>query len=608
MGHYQANIRDIEFNIFETLGLTSLFDSGVYGDLDAAAVRDILREIEKVACGPVAQSFVSADRDPVTFDPATHSISVPQPLRNSLAALRETEWHLVGKPAEMGGIPAPNVLVFALEEMVRTANPALIAFDMGADMSMLLYTLGTARQRHWAIGGLHRHWQATMALTEPEAGSDVGAGRTRATPQSDGSWHIEGVKRFISGGDLGDTTENIFHMVLARPVGAESGVKGLSLFYVPKYLFDPETLEIRERNGVYVTGIEHKMGMKSSPTCELTFGGDKPAVGWLVGEAHAGISQMFRVLSYARMVVGVKATGTLSAGYLQALAYAKQRVQGADLTRFTEKDAPRVPIVKHPEVRRSLAMQKAYAEGLRALYLYTAAHQNSETAAVVSGAEPDMAARIADLLLPVVKGVASERAFALLAESLQVFGGSGYLQDHPIEQYLRDTKVDSVYEGTTAIQAQDFLFRKTARDGGTTFGFLMGQVEQFLDGTGDSRLSGERKLLAAGLDDVHGMLRTLTEYFVAAGEQPNQLYKIGLVSVRFLLAVGDLLVGWLLLRQAEVAVAALESDPVRDRDFYRGKIGVASFFAKNVLPMLGATREIIAAVDTEVMDLPEAVF
>src|SRR6476469_3499239 len=255
----------------------------------------------------------------------------------------------------------------------------------------------------------------------------------------------------------------------ARPPRTSStwcwpGTKGLSLFYVPKYLFDPDTLELGSRNGVFATGLEHKMGLKSSPTCELTFGAHGvPAVGYLVGDVHNGIAQMFTVIENARMTIGVKAAGTLSTGYLNALAFAKERVQGADLTQMTDKSAPRVTIMHHPDVRRSLLVQKAYAEGLRALYLYTAAHQDPAAAAVVSGADEGMAERVNDLLLPIVKGVGSERAYQCLTESLQTFGGSGFLQDYPIEQYIRDAKIDSLYEGTTAIQAQDFFFRKIAR-------------------------------------------------------------------------------------------------------------------------------------------------
>ncbi len=309
-----------------------------------------------------------------------------------------------------------------------------------------------------------------MVLTEPDAGSDVGAGRTKAVDAGDGTWHIEGVKRFITNGDTGDYFENILHLVLARPEGAGPGTKGLSLFVVPKFLPDPETGAPGERNGAFVTNLEHKMGLKASATTELSLGGlhGQPAIGWLVGDVHNGIAQMFKVIEYARMFVGTKAIATLSTGYLNALEYAKTRVQGADLTQMTDKTAPpRVTIIHHPpDVRRALMTQKAYAEGLRALYLYTAAHQDPAVAQVVSGADPSMAERVNDLLLPIVKGVGSERAYQCLTESLQTFGGSGFLQDYPIEQYIRDAKIDSLYEGTTAIQAQDFFFRKIARDQG----------------------------------------------------------------------------------------------------------------------------------------------
>ena len=412
MGHYKSNVRDIEFNLFEVLGIGELLDAGAYGDLDTDTVRNILAEVARLAEGPVAASFADVDRNPVEFDAPNHAVVVPEPLRKTVEAVNEAGWSRLGLPEGMGGVPAPAPLVWAIGEMLVAANGSASFFNMGPLMASVLYTIGNEQQKHWAKEGFERGWAGTMVLTEPDAGSDVGAGRTKAIAQDDGTWHIEGVKRFISGGDVGDTAENLFHLVLARPEGAGPGTKGLSLFYVPKSHFDSETLELGERNGVYVTGVEHKMGLKSSPTCELTFGAtDVPAVGWLVGDVHNGIAQMFQVIENARMMVGTKATGTLSTGYLNALEYAKERIQGADLTELTNKTAPRVAITHHPDVRRSLAMQKAYAEGLRAVYLYTAAHQNADVAELVSGADAELAARVNDLLLPIVKGVGSEKAY-----------------------------------------------------------------------------------------------------------------------------------------------------------------------------------------------------
>ncbi|TDP42881.1 acyl-CoA dehydrogenase [Nocardia ignorata] len=609
MGHYKANVRDIEFNLFEVLGLDKLLDTGAYGDLDSDTVRHILDEVRRLAEGPIAETFAEADRNPVTYNPDTFDITVPEPLRKTVAAVHEAQWYRLGMPEGMDGTPAPNVLLWAINELIICANPSASFFNMGPLMGSVLYEIGTEEQKRWARGGFERGWQGTMVLTEPDAGSDVGAGRTKAIPQPDGSWHIEGVKRFISGGDVGEAAENIFHLVLARPEGAGPGTKGLSLFYVPKFLFDPDTMEIGDRNGVYVTGLEHKMGIKSSPTCELTFGATGvPAKGWLVGEVHNGIAQMFKVIENARMTVGVKSSGTLSTGYLNALEYAKTRVQGADLTQMTDKTAPRVTITHHPDVRRSLAMQKAYAEGLRAVYLYTAAHQNVDVAQLVSGADPEMAHRIDDLLLPIVKGVGSERAYQLLTESLQTFGGSGYLQDYPIEQYIRDAKIDSLYEGTTAIQAQDFFFRKIIRDGGAAMGHLNAQITAFL-ANDSGRFATERALLRTAQSDVAAMAAILTGYAMAGQQDPAELYKVGLGSVRFLMAVGDLLIGWRLLAQAEIAAAALTGESsAKDRPFYQGKVAVASFFAKNVLPELTATRSVLAALDTDIMAIPEEAF
>ncbi|MDQ1733531.1 MAG: hypothetical protein QOK10_3690, partial [Pseudonocardiales bacterium] len=443
MGHYKSNVRDLEFNLFEVLDLEKALATGEFGDLDGESVRQMLDEAARQAEGSLAESFADADRNPPTFDPNTHTVTLPESFKASVRAWQQGEWLRIGLAEAVGGVPAPSMVAWSINEFALGAQPAAFMSLAGPVMADILYSIGNKQQQHWASLMAERDWGATMVLTEPDAGSDVGAGRTKAIQQPDGTWHLDGVKRFITNGDTDDLYENLMHVVLARPEGAGPGTKGLSLFLVPKFHFDPETGEPGERNGVYVTGLEHKMGLKTSPTCELTFGQhDRPAVGWLVGDAHNGIAQMFKVIEYARMMVGTKAIATLSTGYLNALDYAKTRVQGADMTRMTDKAAPRVTIVHHPDVRRALLTQKAYAEGLRALYLYTAAHQDVVVAGIASGADAEMADRVNDLLLPIVKGVGSERAYQCLTESLQTLGGSGFLQDYPIEQYIRDAKID----------------------------------------------------------------------------------------------------------------------------------------------------------------------
>ncbi|WP_319447502.1 MULTISPECIES: acyl-CoA dehydrogenase [unclassified Mycobacterium] len=611
MGHYKSNVRDLEFNLYEVLDLEKILATGEFGDMDGESVRELLAEASRQAEGPLAESFAESDRHPPTFDPETHTVTIGAPFKKSFRAWQQGEWFRIGLSEEVGGMPAPAMVAWAINEFPLGAQPAAFMYLAGPVLANIIFQIGNDQQKHWAAMAIERNWGATMVLTEPDAGSDVGAGRTKAVPQPDGTWHLDGVKRFITNGDSDDLFENILHMVLARPEGAGPGTKGLSLFLVPKFLMDPESGAPGERNGVYVTGLEHKMGLKASATCELTFGQhDRPAVGYLVGDVHSGIGQMFKIIEYARMMVGTKAIGTLSTGYLNALEYAKTRVQGADLTQMTDKTAPRVTILHHPDVRRALLVQKSYAEGLRALYLYTAAHQDPAAAAIVSGADANMAERVNDLLLPIVKGVGSERAYQCLTESLQTFGGSGFLQDYPIEQYIRDAKIDSLYEGTTAIQAQDFFFRKIARDQGGALAHVAGQIQTFLDSeTARPELAESRAVLAAANADLQAMLVAMTGFLMASQQNPRELYRLGLESVRFLLAVGDLLIGWMLLHHAELALDALDANPsAEDRAYYAGKVTTATFFVATVLPRLAADRKIVESADLTAMDVAEAAF
>jgi hypothetical protein len=396
------------------------------------------------------------------------------------------------------------------------------------------------------------------------------------------------------------------------------------MFLVPKYHVN-EDGSLGERNGVKVTNLEHKMGLKVSTTCELTFGGDpaRPAVGTLVGGVHDGIRQMFMIIENARMLVGTKAIETLSTGYLNALDYAKNRVQGPDLTKQTDKTSPRVTIIHHPDVRRLLMLQKAYAEGMRALVLYTATQQDAVQIAAHNGDQDQAAAARNDLLLPVVKGLGAERAYEMLAQSLQVLGGSGFLQDYPIEQYIRDSKIDSLYEGTTAIQSLDFFFRKLVRDQGAAAKALLAEVAAFAtdlrdDGEDDhdGRLKTERAAIAEAVTHVEAMLNAMTGFLIGSLEQPAEIYKIGQQSVRLLLAFGDLIVAWLLARQAEVAARALDDAALdntgalteSDRDFYAGKLAAARFFTTTVLPRLESDRKVIEETSNDLMEIPEGAF
>src|SRR5262245_6417360 len=552
MGHYRSNLRDLEFNLFEVFDRGEILGTGPYQDVDQETARSILAEVDRLARHELADSLLESDRNPPTFDPATHAVTLPESFKRSYRAYQDAEWWRLDVPAELGGTPIPRSLRWAVAELVLCANPAVRLYSSGDSFAHYLWALGTGDQKRLARWIVEKRWATTMVLTEPDAGSDVGAGRTTATLQPDGSWHLNGVKRFITGGEH-DLTANIVHFVLARPDGHGPGTKGLSLFLVPKYLVDLDTGEIGERNGVYATNLEHKMGLKASSTCELTFGGDRPAKGWLLGEVHNGIAQMFHIIEIARMMVGTKAIATLSTGYLNALEYAKTRLQGPDLIRAMDKTAPKVPIIRHPEVRRSLLTQKAYAEGLRALVLYTATQQDAIQLARHAGRTDEAADRLNDLLLPLVKGVGSERSYALLADALQIFGGSGYLQDYPIEQYIRDDKIDTLYEGTTAIQSLDFFFRKIVRDRGKALTTLLTDVQTFAKG--DACIGGrvrEGELLAKAVQDAHAIVATLVG--AVGGSQvirnAGDLRSVDEDPVPLLFVSGDHIIGWLLLRQA----------------------------------------------------------
>jgi alkylation response protein AidB-like acyl-CoA dehydrogenase len=612
MSHYKSNLRDIEFNLFEVLGRQELLGTGPFAEVDTDTARDMLAEINRLAMGPVAESFTDADRNPPVFDPATGTVTLPESFRKSYRALMDGEWWRLSVPPELGGTVVPRSLAWAVAEFILGANPAAWMYTNGPTFATVLWKIGTPEQKRFAEQAVEREWGATMVLTEPDAGSDVGAGRAKAIEQPDGTWHIEGVKRFITGAEH-DMAENIFHLVLARPEGAAGGTKGLSMFLVPKYLVH-EDGSPGEQNGVKVTNLEHKMGLKVSTTCELTFGGDpdRPAIGTLVGGVHDGIRQMFLIIEHARMMVGSKAIETLSTGYLNALDFAKNRVQGPDLTRQLDKASPRVTIIHHPDVRRMLMLQKAYAEGLRALMLYTATQQDAVQLAEANGTVDAAAAARNDLLLPLVKGVGSERAYEMLTLSLQTLGGSGFLQDYPIEQYIRDSKIDSLYEGTTGIQSLDFFFRKMVRDQGATAQSLLAEVAAFAAAdNGNGRLKTERAALAQAASQIEAMVTAMTGFVIGSLDRPEEVYKVGLNSVRLLLAFGDLIIGWLLARHAEVAQRALDNADTlseADRDFYAGKIAVARFFATTVLPRLETERKILEQTTLDLMDVPEAAF
>ena len=593
--HYRTNLRDIEFNLFEAYRTQEYLGDAPFDQMDEETVRDVLREIDRLAREDFAASFVEADRTPLELNHG--EIELPYGVEKSLDAVYDGGWDRLGYKPEVGGFGAPPSLTVAVQELLIGANPAAYFYVSGGMMAGVLAEEGTPEQvERFVIPAIERRWGGTMVLTEPDAGSDVGAGTTKAVQVEGDMYHIEGVKRFITSGEA-DYHENILHLVLARPEGAGPGTKGLSMFVVPKYI-PKEDGSPGERNGVFCTAIEKKMGIKGSATCELTFGTHEPAVGWLVGGVHDGIRQMFRVIEHARMLIGVKSAAALSTGYLNALEYAKERKQGAHITQAMDKTAPRVEIIEHPDVRRMLMEQKAHAEGLRALAYYAGWLQDQER----RYPDDDSYSRRNDLLLPLVKGYSSEKSYYLLSQSLQVFGGAGFTMDYPLEQYIRDAKIDTLYEGTTGIQALDLLFRKIVRDHGETLSSLSAEiVETVKGGAADDPFETERELLGTALEDVQSQLNFMIGALMASESNPEEIYKPTLHANSLLESLAEVVIAWLLLRHAEVAHLSLQGG---EDSFYEGKIVSARYFARNVLPKLKLRRELAEREDGALMAMP----
>ncbi len=608
MSHYIANLRDIEFCLFDLLGREQVLGNSIYSELDRETAMGMLEEMKRLTENDLAASFVEGDRVGTDFNKATGDVKLPESFKKSYKAYVDGEWWRLDAPVDLGGTRVPPSVRWAIAEMVLGSNPAIHIYASGYAFAHVAYVLGNDEQKKMAKHMVDRHWGATMQLTEPDAGSDVGAGRTKAVEQPDGTWHITGTKRYITSGDA-DIYENIMHFTLARREGGGPGTKGLSLFLIPKFMFDKETGELGRRNGVYVTGVESKMGLNVSATCEVNLGEKEPAVGYLLGDVHQGIAQMFKVIEFARMMVGTKAIATLSTGYQQALGYAKTRVQGGDMKIMNDKASPRVTIIKHPDVRRSLMVQKAYSEGMRALVLYTATIQDEiELAREANDAEKlETMEKLNDLLLPVVKGFGSEKSWTLLGtESLQTFGGAGFTQDWPLEQYVRDAKIDTLYEGTTAIQGLDFFFRKVVKDGGRSLGLLGKEIQAFAESGGVH--AAEKQALLKAFGDLNAIIGVLVGHAMASQEKSEEIYKVGLNTSRALMAVGDIIISWLLLRQADIAAEKLAAGGGKDTDFYTGKVASAKFFVTTVLPHITADRKIVEATDSAIMEIPESAF
>jgi alkylation response protein AidB-like acyl-CoA dehydrogenase len=607
INNYKTDLREIFFTLFEQFGFGQVagqapFDA--WGPDEAKAVLEETYRFSKDVLGPLN---ASADREGCRVENGT--VLTPKGFKDAWKRLYEQGFKTVGVDPEHGGQGAPMMLQMAVEEMLCGANAAFNMYPgLAFGAAELLAECGTPEQKHQYVERmLNGTWGGTMCLTEPQAGSDVGAAKSTARRNADGTYNIRGTKIFISAGDH-DLAGNIIHLVLARVDGAAPGTKGLSLFIVPKLRINADG-SAGQPNDVTVASIEHKMGINGSATCVLNFGENDACLGELVGGVeHIGMSQMFKMMNGARIAVGIQGVALASAAYFNALDYAKERKQGGNFTKWKDPTSPRVSIIEHPDVRRMLLEMKSHVEGIRALILKLAMH--TDKARQLAGKDDDRAAYHrgqVEVLTPLVKAYGSDQAFRLCAQAIQIYGGAGFCKDYPVEQYCRDSKIFSIYEGTNHIQAMDLVGRKLGQAGGSYFQQFMEDVGGFIEANREHKTFGtEVKALAAAQEGLMSSAMALLGW----SQDPSKTQLIPLQANRFLQMMSEVAVGWLLLDAAvlsEKAAAGLsESSP--DRAFYEGKKWSALWYARNVLPNVEQAARLMALEDTSPMNIPDAAF
>ncbi|MEO6776998.1 MAG: acyl-CoA dehydrogenase [Kofleriaceae bacterium] len=605
--YYKSNLRDLSFLLFEQFHLEDLLGKAPYANWGKDEVLAVLEE----AYGWVQKYLgpINAIGDEIGCKLEDGQVRVPPGFKEAWKALFEAGWRTLAIEEKHGGQAGPFTLAMMVEEFMCgscTSFNMYPALTQGAADVILAF--GTpAQQATYVAKMFDGTWAGTMCLTEPQAGSDVGSVATQAIKRPDGTYAIKGTKIFISGGDQ-DMSANIVHMVLARTPEAPPGTKGLSLFIVPKLNADGSS------NDVATTGIEHKMGIKASSTAQLAFGDNGTCIGELVGSVEQkGMSQMFHLMNYARIGVGLQGLSIASSAYLNALDYAKDRKQGSSIKHWKDATAPRVPIVEHPDVKRMLLDMKSRVEGIRALAVKLTMHIDRQKALeTAGGAEGDAKAQIeyhqgqVDLLVPLLKSYGSDQAFSICATAIQVYGGAGYLRDWPVEQYCRDSKIFSIYEGTNHIQAMDLVGRKLMQRGGANVQAFAKDVGTFVAKHKDH----------AALKDSIAILGQAMEAMTTTGGKFMQWFGGGKMELvpsvanRFLEMMSETTIGWLLLEQAviaEEASAKLAGDHP-DKAFYTGKKFAAQYFALNVLPGVAAKAQLIVREDRSAIDIPVDAF
>ncbi len=578
--------KDIDFVLYEQLQVDSLLSTEKYKSLNKKMFNMVVKEAKNLAIKEIFPTYADCDKTGVVFENGT--VRVPECLRRPHKLLVDGEWGALTEDPEYGGQGLPSVVAQAAMEYLTGGNYILTTYPiLGHGAGKMIDLFGTEEQKQLFLEKLYTGaWGGTMLLTEPEAGSDVGALTTTARPLPDGTYEITGNKIFITNGEQ-NLTENIIHPVLARIEGAPAGTKGISLFIVPKIWVNPDG-SFGEPNDVVCTGVEEKMGLHGSPTCSMSLGSKGKCRGFLLGSPNQGMQIMFHMMNEARLEVGTQAFTSASLAYQHALDYAKQRLQGRSIKDLADHSAGQVPIIEHPDVKRMLLKMKSYVEGMRSLvYFIALCFDKKETAA--DETEAMHFSHLTEILTPVVKAYSSEKGFDVCVDAMQVFGGYGYTKEYPVEQMVRDCKIASIYEGSNGIQAMDFLGRKIAGSKGAQLGALVDEIKTIIDRAKEQEaLAG----LALSLEETLVLFETVAKETAGAIFSPHAASAFACAHP-LMEAAGDIIMAWMLLWRASIAV---NKDNKKDAAFFEGKIRTARYFIGSIIPV---TKGKLAAIETQ---------
>jgi alkylation response protein AidB-like acyl-CoA dehydrogenase len=602
MAQLLSDRRDVDFLLHEMFQVEDLSQHEKFAEFNKKTINLIVSEARNLAIKEMLPTEAIGDREGVIFE--NGAVTLPEAFKNLYKIYKEGEWIALTEDIEWGGQGMPRTVALAAAEYFIGANLAfMIYLGLTHGAGKLVEAFGTEKQKELFLRKLFTgEWAGTMLLTEPEAGSDVGALTTTAVKNDDGTYSISGNKIFISGGEH-DLTENIIHPVLARIEGAPEGTKGISLFLVPKIWVNDDG-SLGEFNDVVCTGVEEKMGIHGNATCSLALGGKGNCRGMLLGEENKGMRAMFLMMNEARLLVGVQGFCCASAAYLYALNYARQRVQGKHLLQVMNNDAAAVPIIQHPDVRRQLLTMKAYVDGMRSLLYYIGICDDR----CILTDDPEQKARyqgIIDLLIPIAKGYVTDRSFEVCSQGLQVYGGYGYIKEYPMEQLLRDCRITMIYEGTNGIQAMDLLGRKLGLNQGKPIMDLLGEIHKTL-----AQAKGMDPLKEEA-DRVEEAVNKLGEVALHMGKtaMSEKVMQAFAFAHPFMDVCGDVMLAWMLLWRATLASAALEKGArKKDEAFYQGQLKSAEFFIHTVLPVTLGKMNAILDTSAAAVEIEEASF